>query len=292
MNNTIIGRNIKEMRLHRNMDEETFAKRCNVDPSIVAQWENDQLAPTCQELYKMAKILHVHMDYFFEDLENTDDGIGFSSECCDYISLALCLLSEIPTANAPRKIILWRRLRDHLLEYKLKRLDTPKYAVKNTTEKQRREVVVSFGDLFRNEYGDVIEGYINGENEISLLSNERLKRWKEYSKKEGTELDAKENTDTWRVYVTCVEYLEKAVENEFVDLRYAAVAVDKLKEYLRNHHESISDIVLQAVYNELKLSCEKNDEENVRKVLDFLRKYGDALWSQLLEDDRVQMSGV
>lgn len=49
---------------------------------------------------------------------------------------------------------------------------------------------------------------------------------------------------------------------------------------------------MQIVHNELMLSCEKNDEENVRKVLDFLRKYGGALWSQLLEDDRVQMSGV
>lgn len=290
MINTNIGRNLRELRLFREMNEEKFAKMCEVDISTVAKWENEELAPTCQELFVIAKTLRVNMEYFFEELGNAESEWEYTLETCDNVSSSMYLLSEIQWTNVARRILLWRWLREKLLEHKLEKFNTPKYSVKYTTEKQRREVVACFEDLFENEYDEVIKGYVKGENELSKLQDEILRRSEEHRAKERAEKKRCE-TATWKAYKTCIDYLDKALNNEFVDLRYAAVAVEKLSEYLNEHNDGVNDIILQLVRDALKVSCENNDEENICRVLSFLDKYGEALWSQLQETDRIDIPG-
>ena len=81
----------------------------------------------------------------------------------------------------------------------------------------------------------------------------------------------------------CVEYLESALFNELVYLRYAALAVEKLGEYyeVEGRMTNINFIVLKYVHTQLGRHCENNDEEGIRRMYTFLKNYGAALWSQL-----------
>jgi len=268
------------MRLYREMDKDTFAKECDVDVSMITKWENNEPAPTCQELHVIAKALRVDMEYFFENLKNDDADYIFTSESDDKISSAMFLVSEMQMTNVARRIFIWRRLKEHLLEYKLNKYDNPRYLVKNTTKNQRKKLVACFEELFGNEYDEVIAGYVAGKNELSMLNNEILRRSEEHSQKEKEE-KKRCDTETWKIYKTCMNYLNKALNNELVDLRYAGLAEEKLGEYLAEHHEGINDVVLKALHYELKIACKNDDEEGVRKVLEYMRKYGEALWERL-----------
>lgn len=288
MNDVNIGQIIKELRLFRNMDEARFAERCKVDLSVVEGWENDTNIPTVMELHKIARVLQVSMDYFFREQERD---IESSEECCNAIITAMYLMTEIQNVNVGRRTLLWRMIREELLGYILKKLDIPKFSIKNTTEKQRREIVGSFDELFGDEYDEVILGYIKGKNELNLLKSEYFELGQKYKTAEQTEREEKNETSTWKIYTQCVHYLDRAINAEFVDLRYAGVAVEKLKEYLSEKHDGINDVVLRLVYQELKVYCESGNEEGVRRILLFMEKYGEALWSQLLEQDRLSVSG-
>jgi transcriptional regulator with XRE-family HTH domain len=227
MNDVNIGQIIKELRLFRNMDEARFAERCKVDLSVVEGWENDTNIPTVMELHKIARVLQVSMDYFFREQERD---IESSEECCNAIITAMYLMTEIQNVNVGRRTLLWRMIREELLGYILKKLDIPKFSIKNTTEKQRREIVGSFDELFGDEYDEVILGYIKGKNELNLLKNEYFEIGQKYKTAELTEREEKNETSTWKIYTQCVYYLDRAINAEFVDLRYAGVAVEKLKE--------------------------------------------------------------
>lgn len=279
MENKIIGENIREMRLYRGFDKDTFAKDCDVDVPTVTKWEKNIIAPTSQELYVIAKVLRVDMEFFFEELKNDDDYIFISLDN-SRMSAAMCLMTEIQISNVARKILLWRMIREELLHYVLRKYDNPRFLVKNTNKKQREDLVASFAQLFGNEYDEVIAGYVAGKNEISILENEILRRSEEHYQKEKEE-KKRCDTETWKIYKTCINYLDKALNNELVDLRYAALAEEKLGAYLAEHNEGINDAVLKMLHDELKTACANDDEEGVRKVLAYLWKYGEALWERL-----------
>ena len=80
-----------------------------------------------------------------------------------------------------------------------------------------------------------------------------------------------------------MDYLESALLNELIDLRYAALAIEKLGEYynVRGRKVDINFIVLKYVHTQLGNYCEKEDVDGVRRMYDFLKNYGAALWSQL-----------
>ena len=96
----------------------------------------------------------------------------------------MILLSEIQWTHAARRIALWRLLREDLVSYRLQKLNTPKYSVKNTTKRQRKDVVSCLEHLFGDEYTDVIKGYVDGKNELSKLKDEIIMRVDEHIEKE------------------------------------------------------------------------------------------------------------
>ena len=278
---TSIGRNIQEMRLYRNMDVEKLAKKCKVEPELIGKWENNDIMPSAQELYVISKALDVDMNYFFEEIGESDD--WYEGNEHNNLSSIILLLSESESVNPARRIFIWRWLKEQLVEYNLKKLDNPKFAVKNTTEKLREKIVWGFEAIFDGEYDDVIREYVKGECEIMKLRDAIYDKSKEHSKCEDQEKERKTATDAWKAYKQCVDYLESALFNELVDLRYAALAVEKLGEYyeVSGRMVDINFIVLKYVHTQLGNYCEKEDVEGVRRMYEFLKNYGTALWSQL-----------
>ena len=278
---TNIGRNIQEMRLYRNMDVEKLAKKCKVEPELIGKWENNDIMPSAQELYVISKALDVDMNYFFEEIGESDD--WYEGNEHNNLSSIILLLSESESVNPARRIFIWRWLKEQLVEYNLKKLDNPKFAVKNTTEKLREKIVWGFETIFDGEYDDVIREYVKGECEIMKLRDAIYDKSKEHSKCEDQEKERKTATDAWKAYKQCVDYLESALFNELVDLRYAALAVEKLGEYyeVSGRMVDINFIVLKYVHTQLGNYCEKEDVEGVRRMYEFLKNYGTALWSQL-----------
>lgn len=278
---TNIGRNIQEMRLYRNMDVDSLAKKCKVEPEIIGKWENNDIMPSAQELYVISKALDVDMNYFFEEIGESDN--WYEGNEHNNLSSIILLLSESESVNPARRIFIWRWLKEQLVEYNLKKLDNPKFSVKNTTEKLREKIVWGFEAIFDGEYDDVIREYVKGECEIMKLRDAIYDKSKEHSKCEEQEKERKTATDAWKAYKQCGDYLESALFNELVDLRYAALAVEKLGEYyeVSGRMVDINFIVLKYVHTQLGNYCEKEDVEGVRRMYEFLKNYGTALWSQL-----------
>lgn len=277
---TNIGRNIQEMRLYRNMDVEKLAKKCKVEPELISKWENNDIMPSVQELYVISKALDVEMNYFFEEIGEDEE--WYEGNDHNNLSSIILLLSESESVNPARRMFIWRWLKEQLVEYNLKKIDNPRFAVKNTTEKQRKKIVWGFEAIFDSEYDDVIREYVKGECEIMKLRDAICDKSKEHSKCEDQEKERKTATDVWKAYKQCVDYLESALFNELVDLRYAALAVEKLGEYYEvRRMVDINFIVLKYVHTQLGKYCEKEDVEGVRRMYNLLKNYGAALWSQL-----------
>ena len=59
--------------MYRNMDVEKLAKKCKVEPELIGKWENNDIMPSAQELYVISKALDVDMNYFFEEIGESDD---------------------------------------------------------------------------------------------------------------------------------------------------------------------------------------------------------------------------
>ena len=276
-----IGRNIQEMRIYRKMDVQALAKKCKVDSSVITDWENGTVVPSATELYVISKALDVEMNYFFEEIGPKDD--WYDGMDHNKLSSIMLLLTECEIVNPARRIFLKRGLKEQLAEYDLKKLDNAKFSIKNTTEKQRKNVVSVYEEFFGDEYSDIIDGYIKGEHEIIKLQDAICAKGEVHRKSEDKEKEEKTSSDVWKAYLQCIKYLETALFNEFVDLRYALVAVEKLDEFYKvvGRMEDINYIVLKYVCAELKSCCENDDVEGVRRIYIFLNNYGEALWSQL-----------
>lgn len=65
-----LGRNIKAERIRRDLTQEEFAENIDMSLSHVSKIEQGITSPTAIALFKMARVLNVPMEKFF-------DGIAF-----------------------------------------------------------------------------------------------------------------------------------------------------------------------------------------------------------------------
>lgn len=59
----MLNKNIKNLRLSRNISQVELARRLNVSKQSVSNWENDNIQPSIEMLVKIAKSLDVSTDY-------------------------------------------------------------------------------------------------------------------------------------------------------------------------------------------------------------------------------------
>lgn len=64
-----LGRNIKIERIRKNITQEQFAELIDMSLSYVSKLEQGLTSPTAIVLFKMAKILNIPMEKFFEGIE-------------------------------------------------------------------------------------------------------------------------------------------------------------------------------------------------------------------------------
>ena len=276
-----IGKNIEEIRNFRNISKEGLAKKCRVDVEVISKWENGDIIPNIEDLWLLAKELKISVDYFFVDWDKIKGRESFSSDADAMLTVALSAMSAAKSSGPLQKMLLQRLYIEELVNLKLMIVDIPQYSVACTTKRERRAIISCFEDIVGDEYEDILNGYVNGKNEIGKLKDEILARSEEHRIREQEEIERKRNHPIWEVYINVVDYLESAVENEFVDLRYAKRAVEELETYLEDKGETMNDDVLESVYRKTKEACENQDDKMVGQILTFLQLYGDVLWSQL-----------
>lgn len=64
-----LGRNIKIERIRKNITQEEFAEKIDMSLSYVSKLEQGLTSPTAIVLFKMAKLLNIPMEKFFEEIE-------------------------------------------------------------------------------------------------------------------------------------------------------------------------------------------------------------------------------
>lgn len=64
-----LGRNIKIERIRKNITQENFAEMIDMSLSYISKLEQGLTSPTAIVLYKMAKVLNVQMEKFFDGIE-------------------------------------------------------------------------------------------------------------------------------------------------------------------------------------------------------------------------------
>lgn len=58
-----IGNKIKELRLSKNIDQKTLAKKLNVQQSAISKWELNKNEPDIKSIIALAKFFDVTTDY-------------------------------------------------------------------------------------------------------------------------------------------------------------------------------------------------------------------------------------
>ena len=64
-----LGRNIKIERIRKNITQENFAEMIDMSLSYISKLEQGLTSPTAIVLYKMAKVLNIQMEKFFDGIE-------------------------------------------------------------------------------------------------------------------------------------------------------------------------------------------------------------------------------
>lgn len=64
-----LGRNIKVERIRKNITQEKFAEMIDMSLSYISKLEQGLTSPTAIVLYKMAKVLDIPMEKFFDGIE-------------------------------------------------------------------------------------------------------------------------------------------------------------------------------------------------------------------------------
>ena len=67
-----LGRNIKVERIRKNITQEKFAEMIDMSLSYVSKLEQGLTSPTAIVLYKMAKVLEIPMEKFFDGIDMCD----------------------------------------------------------------------------------------------------------------------------------------------------------------------------------------------------------------------------
>lgn len=64
-----LGRNIKIERIRKDITQEEFAEKIDMSLSYISKLEQGLTSPTALVLFKMAKVLNVSMEEFFNNIE-------------------------------------------------------------------------------------------------------------------------------------------------------------------------------------------------------------------------------
>lgn len=88
-----LNKNIKTLRLQRNLSQVEFAKQLGVTKQCVSNWENDNVLPSIEMLIQIADFFHVTTDFLLGREESltldishlTDEQIGHISLLIDDI---------------------------------------------------------------------------------------------------------------------------------------------------------------------------------------------------------------
>ena len=64
-----IGKKIRALRKEQKMSIEQLAKRVKLSSGLISQLERDLTIPSVGSLWKVAKALNVHINYFFDEYE-------------------------------------------------------------------------------------------------------------------------------------------------------------------------------------------------------------------------------
>lgn len=283
MENINIGQKIKELRLYKNIKEENFAKKCGIDVELLAKWEASEVVPSAYELHTLSHALNVNMDYFFMKPKFFEERNLTLKECHDNLDSTILLFSEIEMVSAPRRELLWDMIKEFLFNEYINRYDNPLCSIENTTEEQRERVIRDCVDLLGDAYAEYFEGYVKGKYNLSDMTTQINKKRYSLRDEERTVRNSKHKKSVWQIYNQCIEYLENAVTNEFIDLRYADVALRKMEELLKEDVDRKICVLITEVHNDLKVACEKQDEELVKNVLEYFYKCGELIWHQLPE---------
>lgn len=63
------GRKIRELRKQQKLSIEQLAGRAELSSGLISQMERDLITPSVGSLWKVAKALQVHINYFFDEYE-------------------------------------------------------------------------------------------------------------------------------------------------------------------------------------------------------------------------------
>lgn len=92
-----LNKNIKTLRLQRNLSQVDFANQMGVTKQCVSNWENDNVLPSIEMLVRIADFFHVSTDYLLgrEDA-STLNVSGLTEEQIGHVSL---LVDDIRKLN-------------------------------------------------------------------------------------------------------------------------------------------------------------------------------------------------
>ena len=68
-NKKVLGKNIKIERIRKDMTQEQFAELIDISLSHASKIEQGLTSPTAIVLYKMAKVLKIPMETFFQNID-------------------------------------------------------------------------------------------------------------------------------------------------------------------------------------------------------------------------------
>lgn len=63
MKDNQLGKNIKELRLGKNLNQLQFCEIFKVSHGTISKWENGKLEPDCDTIVEIAKYFNVSTDY-------------------------------------------------------------------------------------------------------------------------------------------------------------------------------------------------------------------------------------
>lgn len=67
----IFGKNVRYYRFEKNMTQEKFAERVDLNASYVSELENGKYGPTFEKVEEIAKVLNVTPYILFQETKNT-----------------------------------------------------------------------------------------------------------------------------------------------------------------------------------------------------------------------------
>lgn len=56
------GKNLKNLRLERNLSQQKLAKQIDVSQQCISEWENGNIEPTLSSLWKLSDVFEITID--------------------------------------------------------------------------------------------------------------------------------------------------------------------------------------------------------------------------------------